>query len=163
MSIKNAGTGKKKIERIAIIPAANPMSRELLRSPCANLADETSAIPFSPERYPSQCVDAALRGDGAARARSGNTHWKESQGLRLENAREAGFRFCAGAIAGSACLDQPACSKRLESNCWLVPGGRRRSAKILSRSANRPAPFDRGPAASALVSSLTACCNARLS
>jgi hypothetical protein len=44
MSIINAGIGKKKIESIAMIPQANPMSRPLLRSPTAEPVNKISDI-----------------------------------------------------------------------------------------------------------------------
>jgi hypothetical protein len=44
MSIINAGIGKKKIESIAMIPQANPMSRPLLRSPPAEPVNKISNI-----------------------------------------------------------------------------------------------------------------------
>jgi hypothetical protein len=70
MSIKNAGTGKKKIERIAIMPPANPMSRALLRSPSPDPADKTPTLPSSLVRDPGEFVGGALRGDAAADGRA---------------------------------------------------------------------------------------------
>ncbi len=44
ISIKNDGIGKKKIESIAMMPLANPMSRALLRSLPAEPGNEISDI-----------------------------------------------------------------------------------------------------------------------
>jgi hypothetical protein len=46
MSMKTAGTGKKKIESIVMIPQAKPISRALLRSAAADPVKAMSATHF---------------------------------------------------------------------------------------------------------------------
>ena len=50
ISIKNAGIGKKKIESIAMMPQANPMSRALLLSFPAEPGNKISDIQHAPAR-----------------------------------------------------------------------------------------------------------------
>jgi hypothetical protein len=64
ISIKNAEIGKKKIESIAMMPQANPMSRAPLRSPPAEPGNKISDIQHAPARYSGHSVGLTLREDG---------------------------------------------------------------------------------------------------
>src|ERR1700732_3126438 len=68
ISIKNAGIGKKKIESIAMMPQANPMSRAPLRSPPAEPGNKISDIQHAPARYSGHSVGLTLREDGGSAA-----------------------------------------------------------------------------------------------